>query len=212
MYKMEISELNEYVDRLKYIIEGYRKLSKDITEDKSLAFKIDTITLSIADRAISILEGFKMLYLNNNIYCAQHLVRIQLDNLIRLNSICVANNKHEFIDYILQGKPINFYKDNNGLKFTDSYLAKSLNASFPDAYDLYNKYCGIIHFGEKHLNKIKTYPEDENIIYRIEVGALDNFNLEEKLEIVKDMTIISLELIKAVESYSIEKKTFNYDI
>lgn len=193
------------VEKLNILSEDYKNLARQIMETK--AMKVDFIALSILNRAISINEGFRTLFLENNIDAACHLIRIQLDSLIRYNSILIAKDKN-IIDHILEGNSIRDFKDSVlNRRFTDNFLVEQLSLRIPEIKALYKKYCGLIHFSNEHLERIKTYPNVENVKFRIEIGNTENYTLEEKIELVTDMIIISLELYNIINDWAEAKNS-----
>jgi len=204
---MEEKDITFIVEKLDVLSEDYKNLAREIMKKK--AMKVDLIALSILNRVISINEGFKTLFLENNIYAACHLIRIQLDSLIRYNSILIAKDDR-IIDHILEGNSIRNFKDSIlNEKFTDAYLVKQLSIQIPQVKELYEKYCDLIHFSNEHLERIKTYPEIENVKFRVEIGNTENYSLQEKTELVTDMIIISLEIFNIIKDWTEAKKFIN---
>ncbi|MDM1137214.1 MULTISPECIES: hypothetical protein [unclassified Empedobacter] len=198
-------ELNDLVDKLYLLTEDYKNLAKEIFKYK--AMKVDFIALSILNRAMSINEGFRLLFQENNFYSATHLIRIQMDNLIRYNSILVAKDD-SYIDYILDGKEIRKFRDSILKKnFNDAYLVEQISKKFPEIKILYKKYCGFIHFSNEHLERIKTFPNIENVKFRVEIGNFENYSHQEKVEIVSDMITISLFIFNQINYWTEAKKT-----
>ncbi|HEU0143475.1 MAG TPA: hypothetical protein VFQ47_01700, partial [Nitrososphaera sp.] len=103
---MTENELFEAVDKLDLLSTDYLNLAKTIMKQDSQVMKVDFIALSFLNRSVSINQAFKTLINDNNIYAALHLIRIQIDSLIRYSSILIAKDEN-YIDYILDGKPIN---------------------------------------------------------------------------------------------------------
>lgn len=163
---MEIKkeDLRKFVDEFKLLNDNFKDLARKIMVDKSI--NMDEFALSSINRAISIIEGFRTLYLDNNVLAAVHLIRIQIDNLIRYNSVSIAEDK-TYLDYVLSGKPINKFKDLNKQKFSDYYLVSNTSESFSELFNMYNKYYGFIHFGKEHLNYIKSDPKLEGIKFSV---------------------------------------------
>lgn len=205
--KMEEKDLNLIVEKLNILSDDYKNLAQQIVKTK--AMKVDFIALSILNRAISINEGFKTLFIDDNVYAACHLIRIQLDSLLRYNSILIAKDK-SIIDHILEGNSIRDFNDSIlNKKFTDTFLVNQLSQRIPTIKALYDKYCGLIHFSNEHIERIKTYPEIENVKFRIEIGNTNNYTLEEKIELVTDMIIISLEIYNIINDWTEAKETLN---
>ena len=180
--------------------------SKIIKAGQSKVDNLDFIALSVLNRAISLNKGYKTLIEANNTLSAVNLLRLQLDNLIRYNSIFVANERN-YIDYIIDGNPINKYKKGNQ-QFTDNYLAKELDKKFSNSYELYKHLCEFVHYSEKHISKIITTSENENALFRVVVGDNDNFNLTEKIDYTENLLFISLNLLSLMRKWPEEKEIY----
>ena len=192
---MSKNELYPLVDKLDLLVEDFKKLAKSIMIGKSL--DMDYFALATINRSISILQGFRTLYLDENVLAAVNLIRIQIDNLIRFNSFSIAKDE-KYLDYVLSGQAINKFKDSDDKKFTDFYLVQETDKIFK-IKEIYNKYCGFIHFGKEHLDYIKSNPNEENVKCRIEIGNLNSFSFQELDDFVKEMVFVSLKIYNMMD-------------
>ena len=204
---MDENELFDIVDKLDLLSTDYKNLAKSIMKPGAQVMKVDFIALSVLNRAISINDAFKTLVKKNNTFTALHLIRIQMDSLIRYNSILIAQDEN-YIDYVIDGKPINQFVDLNKKQFSDFYLVENLNKTFAGIKILYQKYCGHIHFGKEQLEKVKTISENKQALFRVEIGNFENYSLEERETFVLDFISISLYLYKIIEDWVLTKHTF----
>ena len=159
------------------------------------AHTLDFFILSNINRAISLNKAFILLLEDENSLTAISIVRLQLDNALRLNSIKVADNKDDFLNHFFEGKPINKYKQNKE-KFTDFYLATRLNEEVPGALDLYNYLCDFIHFSDKHFEATKTKPINKEAMFRVVVGNSNILNENEKNAFYDNMINITNTIIR----------------
>ena len=81
------------VNKLDLLSTDYKNLAKSIMKQDSQVMKVDLIALSVLSRAISINSAFKTLIKDENTFASLHLVRIQIDNLIRYSSILIAEDE-----------------------------------------------------------------------------------------------------------------------
>lgn len=204
---MDENELFDVIDRLDLLSIDYKNLAKSIMKQETQVMKVDLIALSVLNRAVSINNAFKTLIKESNTFAALHLTRIQMDNLIRYYSILIAEDE-SYIDYVLDGKPINQFKDLNKKQFSDSYLVKTLSKTFEGIMDLYEKYCGHIHFGKEHLDRIKTISENKQAEFRVEIGNFESYSLEQRKIFVMEFITISMFLYKIIEDWVLTKDTF----
>lgn len=202
---MDENDLLEVVENLDLLSTDYKNLAKNIMKQDTQVMKGDLVALSVLNRAISINNAFRTLVKENNTFSALHLIRIQIDNLIRYYSILIAKDE-KFIDYVLDGKPINQFKDLNGNKLTDKYLAERLDEKIAGMLPLYIKYCNHIHFGKEHLERIKLISKNKKAHFRVEIGNFDNYSLEERKTFIVDMITISISLYKIIQDWVLIKK------
>ncbi|UPT71152.1 MAG: hypothetical protein M0D53_01690 [Flavobacterium sp. JAD_PAG50586_2] len=160
-----------------------------------LAHTLDFYILSNINRTISLNKAFILLLENENSLTAISIVRLQLDNALRLNAIKVADNKDDFLNHFFAGKSINKYKQNKE-KFTDFYLATRLNEEVPGALDLYNYLCDFIHFSDKYFEATKTKPLNEEAMFRVVVGNADVLNETERNAFYDNMININNTIIR----------------
>ncbi len=203
---MNEKDLFLIIDKLDLLSKDYENLAKNIMKNDTQVMKVDLIALSVLNRAISINNAFKTLIKENNTFAALHLIRIQMDNLIKYNSILIAEDDN-YIDYVLQGERINSFKDLNNERFTDTYLVAMLSRTFENISNLYKKYCGHIHFGKEHLERIKSISENKQAQFRIEIGNFENYSLEERKTFVTDFIIISRYLFQRIDGWVLAKGT-----
>src|SRR5690606_34690711 len=182
----------------------YKNIASNIMQGNS--YEIDKIALSVLNRAIAIIEGFRLLFMQKNTYAAEHFIRIQLDSLVRFYSLPIYQDE-SYLQYCLDGKPINkFYDKNLRNEFTDTFLVKELSKIRSPVKELYYKYCGVIHFGLSHLNRSISYPQKDGVKYSVQVGDLDNYSITDRSILVSDMIYISIELFHIINSWLSHKK------
>ncbi|MCD8448032.1 hypothetical protein [Tenacibaculum finnmarkense] len=159
------------------------------------AYKLDFYILSIINRAISLNKAFILLLKDKNSLTAISIVRLQLDNAIRLNAINVVENKDDFLEYFLDGKPINKYKIGKQ-PLTDKFLVTELNKDVPGALDLYDYLCEFIHFSDRHFQATKTKPKNKDAMFRIVIGESNVLNKKEENDFYENIISISNTIIR----------------
>ena len=154
------------------------------------AHNIDFYILSIINRTISLNKAFILLTENKNSLSAVSILRLQLDNLLRLNAINIVENIDDFLEHFLNGNPINIYKVGKQ-KLTDKFLATELDKKIPQTLDLYNYLCGYIHFSDKHFDATKTGSKNKQALFRIVIGESDIFDKNQIITFYENITYIS---------------------
>ncbi|PKP17869.1 MAG: hypothetical protein CVU05_14725, partial [Bacteroidetes bacterium HGW-Bacteroidetes-21] len=95
-------------------------------------YAIDLIVSSVLKRSVSLIDGFCTFIEKKNFICAAPMVRMQIDNAIRLYGTSLVENPNEVVIKILEGFPLSKIEDrNNRKKLTDQYLIDNLSKVFP---------------------------------------------------------------------------------
>lgn len=171
-------------------------LSEEIIKAGNYSFhNFDLYVLSIINRTISLNKAFILLIENENSFTAISIVRLQLDNALRLYASQIVENPENFLKHFFEGNSINKYKINKQ-NLSDNFLAKELNKKVPGAFELYEYLCNFIHFSEKHIEATKTDSIDEKALFRIVIGNSDILNENEKKEFYERITSISNTIVK----------------
>ena len=183
-------------NKLKELNKFLLVVSAEIIKAGNYSFhNFDLYILSIINRTISLNKAFILLIENENSLTAISIVRLQLDNALRLYASQIVENPEDFLTYFFEGNPINEYKINKQ-NLTDSFLAKELNKKNPGAFELYKYLCNYVHFSEKHFEATKTDSQNENALFRIVIGNSDVLNENEKKEFYERITSISNTIVK----------------
>lgn len=159
------------------------------------AYNLDFYILSIINRAISLNKAFILLLENKNSLTAISIVRLQLDNAIRLNAINVVENGDDFLKHFFDGKPINKYKLGKQI-LTDKFLVTELDKDVPGALDLYNYLCDFIHFSDRYFQVTKTNPKKKEAMFGVIIGESNVFNENEKIAFYENIISISNTIIR----------------
>lgn len=174
---------------------------KKIYEIEEGISKINHYIMSIANRAISLNRGFVMLAESNNYQSAISLMRLQIDNCLRLYALSLYSNSGEFYEKVLKGEHIRNLKDRDGNKMTDNYLVTKIDKIFPQFESLYKKLSGHIHFSSEHFyfnNKVG------NGTNSISVGNVENLDISKRVDYSFNMFLIGRKLLKIIADYRIE--------
>lgn len=209
---MEESEvkLKSLLNQIDALEKEFLKSSETIMNAGDCSIhKFDYFALSVINRAISLNKGFKLLIETKNTLSAVSLLRLQLDNLIRYNAFLVSENPLEFINHILDNKPINEYSENKQ-NFHDNFLAKQLDSRFENSYKLYKHLCNYIHYGYAHVDYIFREKEikTENSTHKVVIGDSNNFCFKAKIDYTENVLILSINLIKLMNIWAKDKDNY----
>ena len=130
-------------------------------------FNLDILTLSILNRSLDLIQGFCEAYPTWNLTVAAPVVRMQLDNVMRLVIIIDAPASAGLVDAMLDGERLSKVTDPLGppgkrYKLTDSRLQEHAERHFPWLRLVYDKTSKWVHFSPTFVGS--TFRVDDDII------------------------------------------------
>ncbi len=139
-------------------------------------FKEDFFTIAILNRFVTLTEGFKTLILERNLTCCRALLRLQLDNCMRLYGLSIAKDIDMAIDTVISGGRFDKLKDKQGKYMKDSYLKKKLS-NFDSKFEtVYNSTSGYIHFSDKGIFQSVRPSDNNKVLLQITNELNEEFN------------------------------------
>ena len=139
-------------------------------------FKEDLFTFAILNRFVTLTEGFKTLILERNLTCCGALLRLQLDNCMRLYGLSIAEDIDKAIDTIMDGGRFDKLKDKQGKKMKDAYLKKQLSIYDSKFKTVYDATSGYIHFSNKGIFQSVRPTDDNKVRLQMTNELSDEFN------------------------------------
>ena len=126
--------------------------------------KDDLYFLSAIDRAIRLLDGFLIMIEGKNLTCAGALLRLQIDNCLRVYAPYVAADKDAvFTTIIYEDKTVRALKDDTGEKMTDAQLVKRLSEKHPKIKETYSQCSGFVHLSDVAFYQTVTDVNESSI-------------------------------------------------
>lgn len=122
-----------------------------VAADNGAFYPLDILVIATLNRSLCLLKGFVELMRSSNFIAAAPLVRLQLDNSLRLSAATLVKDPHKFAMSVMEGFPIKKQKDMTGNLMQDSYLVKRLSERYSWVQDVYIHSSGYIHLSEKHI-------------------------------------------------------------
>ena len=203
---MNEEHLNKILREVSDFEDEFIKSSERIMKaGNSKLYALDFVALSINNRAISLIKAYLTLAKTDNYLTAVSLVRLQLDNALRFFASTLVENSNDFAEHFIDGKAIRDYKDINGQKLTDNYLAKRLEEYFTGVKEIYNKTCSYIHFSDRHFFPTITREKRKDRSLQVVIGGSGNFTIDEKLDFSETMLEVSKLVLIVVEQWKHEK-------
>lgn len=133
-------------------------------------YPLDLLANAALKRAMSLNSGFTTLLRADNFLAAAHLVRLQLDTVLRLSAAWIVQNCHDFAGEVLKGVSIRDMKDRLGKRMTDAYLVSILSKEHSWISRVYEETSGYIHLSDKHIFNTLS-PSDKPQSITIEISS-----------------------------------------
>lgn len=157
-YKKKITPL---INTLISLNDEAIKIARNIVSNT--LFMDDFFFCSLLDKSIHITDGFIEMIKNRNLSCAGIILRVSMDNILRLYALYIVNDKEAFINKFIEGEKLNSFMDKNGNRLTDQYLKEQIQTIDSRFCNVYSAACGYIHFSGKAFYQ-STQVIDENQI------------------------------------------------
>ena len=122
------------------------------------------------NRAIQLIDGFKILFKERNLICVSAIVRLQIDNCARTIAPLLAENEQNVFEAVVNGTRIDTIKAKDGGKLTDKKLIEFLSKYDGQIVDVYRNTSGAIHFSEKAFYACVSAPKDKEYQITLNVG------------------------------------------
>lgn len=133
-------------------------------------FSDDLYVLSLIDKSLRLVDGFKSMIEQRNLTCAGILLRVQIDNCLRTYALYAAADKQEVIDSMLgRSVQLNKLKAKDGKKMSDQYLRVQLETVDKRFGTVYKEASGYIHHSKKAFYTIASATTGPNSI-RVDIG------------------------------------------
>lgn len=134
------SQIQQYKDEFAVLTD--RIVGNDLEKD-------DFYFLAALDRAIHLIDGFLWMLEKRNITCAGALLRLQIDNCLRVYAPYIAKNREDVINTIIyEDKRLDRLPDDQGKRMNDGRLKDRLAKKYPEVKSVYEKCSGFIHLSD----------------------------------------------------------------
>ncbi len=149
----------------------------------------DKLIVSALMRSEYLTKSYCELISSFNYMASLHLVRINLDNILRVYAGIISENPDAFADEFISGTSIRDLEDRNNKRMFDSHLSKEISKEegLEWIQEFYNEMSGFIHFSDKHYQHI--FNDNGSGL----LGDHDNFkiSIEERLDVIEKMKRIN---------------------
>ena len=155
----------KYIEAIESCVKESIKMAADVIGETLFSF--DFCFIGLLDRSIHLARGFIPMLRDRNLTCAGALLRLQIDNCLRLFAVYIAEDEKAVVDCIINGDQINKLKDKNGKCMSDGYLKEQLSKYDDRLSAVYNNASGYIHFSSKAFYNSLSKCEDSQLGFQI---------------------------------------------
>ncbi|MEQ2655238.1 hypothetical protein AAAT68_00070 [Lawsonibacter asaccharolyticus] len=170
-YEREIEALIPELDRLN---EEAISIAGDIIG--STVLLVDLGFSPLLNRSLQLTDGFIAMIKARNLTCAATLLRLQLDNCMRLYALYIAEDRKAFINSLMAGEKIDKLRDKNGQQMKDWYLKKELTKLDTQFSTVYDNTSGYIHFSGKAFYQSVSAGEDNTLEFQVSHTTPEKLN------------------------------------
>ncbi len=114
-------------------------------------YEIDLVLSGVMVRSYSLVDGFIDAFDTWNPVVAAPLLRMQLDNLVRLSYMCRAPSSTDVARHLVLGGEFRSLRDSDGKLLTDARLLHHAQEFHPWIAAVYRATSGWIHFSPAHV-------------------------------------------------------------
>lgn len=197
------------------VFNGLLDVEQEIKSETKKIFESETkrgrlckgshFVFSIANRAIAINRGYFILAKANNYVTAISLIRLQIDNCLRLYAMSLVEDSKDFYEKVLGGAEVRDLLDRDGKKMTDNYLVTKLDELFPKFKLLYKNTSGFVHFSNEHffINNAVTDIDENSFRLKTSIGDIDRLEIYEQVDYGFNMFMTGKNLFKLIKGYRV---------
>lgn len=166
-------------------------------------FPCDALAYSVLERSLNLLKGFCLLLRNGGYTCGAALLRMQLDNVLRLHGVVTTSDPHGIANEMINGKALRKLKDSKGHCMTDKRLVEVLSITNPHVERVYKLTSSYIHLSEQHFyHFIERSKKNQRGLRDFAIGDGDEY-LDEahKIELVAAFKVVTDGVLDLVQQW-----------
>lgn len=126
--------------------EHLKLLTAVLRADEGKLFQADLIVIGAVQRSFMLLKGFLAMLRSGNYLCAGALLRMQLDNILRLYAASLFPSGSDTLTAFLEDRPLSRLKAPNGKPLTDRELVTRVGKIYPWIPLVYERTSDFVHF------------------------------------------------------------------
>lgn len=159
-------------------------LARILDADEGKFFHVDFVVIAAMNRSMALIDGFTLLVEHKNALSAVPLIRMQIDNVIRLYACWLVREPPVVAEALLADQPLNKIKSRTGDKLTDKYLYEAASKHYPWIPEVYRQTSGFVHLSGRHIFAPITELDDSTRRMTTSIGGGREWKEQEMLESV----------------------------
>jgi hypothetical protein len=152
--------LREHFTKLERLRDAHAMMFQTMWTAGAGIYTTDFVMVGILKRSMDLADAILTLTRSWNYTAAAPLLRLQLDNLLRVYYIAKLNDPTQFIAAVLKGERLNKLKDAEGQPLTDRRLRELAQRQYPWLDRVYEETSELVHFSGRHCYVTVTGMDD----------------------------------------------------
>lgn len=186
--------------------EHLKLLCTVLEADNGAIFPADLIIAGVVQRSLMLTKGFLNMLRSGNNLCAGALLRMQLDNVLRLYATSLFPSGSDTLRAFLEDRPLSRLKAPDGKPLTDKELCTRVAKLYPWLPRVYERTSGFVHFSHPAVMSSITGVSKTGR-FRLAVGsrAGRRWKPEERLEAAQAFHTATEAVLQMVYSWGYTK-------
>jgi len=205
----DLSTLAEAVAYLRSTVPQQLQLGQELlATDPEHPLPSDLAIPGLVQRSIMLTSGFATMVEECNPVCALPLIRMHLDNCMRLFAFMLAEHPHAVLKAYLEDIPLSRLRSKDGAALTDSYLHRELSKTFPWVSGAYKIASGSVHFSRPGMLSAWAHSDDSQrtVYFQVGVDGGRVWSLEERKDAVETFTGTTRVFVRVLASMRAAKQ------
>ena len=155
-----LAKARAYLDALR--VHHFALSRRFLSVDEDNLHLTDMLVVSVAARSYSLVDGFLWAFDTWNPVVAAPVVRMQIDNIVRVSYASRHENTDELAKYMLGGGELRGRKDADGHRLTDRRLVELASEHHPWIPDVYVATSAWVHLSPELVHSVFAIEEDDD--------------------------------------------------
>jgi hypothetical protein len=170
-------------------------------------YAVDIVMGAVTQRSAELVRGFSGLVRDSNVTCALPLVRLQLDNLLRLCACWCVEDQKTVMLALLKGHSLHTIRSKEGKPLSDRHLHEILSRILPWTSEVYRYTSSFIHLSKPAMMSPVTRVREDRVV-RMSFGSRSSqrWSRTNQIEAVRAFANITTQITALMNSWA-ENKT-----